>query len=90
MESAAQLPDTKLLAPLLTQAAIQLNCSRDNLMWRTWMHTFPTTGGPAKGGLHGQAFSTFQVYGFEDSKTGKRVKYCARLWADWDGVPKGW
>jgi hypothetical protein len=70
-------------------AAEKLGCSAYIIRWQSWLHSFGTTSGP-RGGIAGQAFTTFRVYGFENTETGLMVKYCAGIWKEWDGRSEGW
>lgn len=80
------------LDAIMKEAAVKLGCQVSDLRWQSWIHSFGTTAGPRKGTIAGQAFTQFQVYGFEfNAPDGlMTTKYCAGQWAPWDGKLKGW
>lgn len=78
----------KLVAHLKL-AAEKLGCREWDIRWESWLHSFGTTAGPRKG-IAGQAFTPFRVYGFENMENGEKIKYCAGIWAAWDGRTEGW
>ena len=72
----------------LEMAAKKFNCQPWELQWSSWLHTFGSTSGP-RGGLAGQAFTTFRVFGFT-APDGTSKQYCAGIWQDWDMACGGW
>ena len=68
---------------LIIEAAKRLKCHAYEVEWYSWPETFASTSGP-RGGIGGQAISTFQVYGFTNGVT--YLKACAGFWKPWDGV----
>ncbi len=70
---------------VINEAATHLGTTSSNLKMFVWYEMFPSTAGPHLGRIAGQAFTEFQVLGFEDVSTGTYIKYCDGLWKDWNG-----
>ena len=75
-----------LMSEAMGKLGARLDCE---VTWYSWPCAFPSTSGP-RGGIGGQAITTFQVFGFEGGPEMKRIKYCGGIWRPWDGVPNGW
>jgi hypothetical protein len=72
--------------PLIAQAANRLDVPYHAVEWFAWPEAFPTTAGPSRGMIAGQAFTTFQVFAFRVAGADKGLMYCAGHWQDWGGA----
>jgi len=70
---------------VIKEAAIHLGTKPENLKMYSWYLMFSSTAGPRTGVIAGQAFTEFQVLGFEDKHTHTFIKYCDGVWKDWTG-----
>lgn len=73
---------------LLLFIAEKAGCSTKEVTWYSWPQAFGSTSGP-RGGISGQAVTTFQVYAFtaHGKNESVRAKYCHGIWRHWDGEP---
>lgn len=72
-----------MIDELLDEAATRLGCTADLIEWSAWPLVFGSTSGP-RGGVGGQAMTTFQCVGF--SYNGTYIKYCGGVWKSWSGL----
>lgn len=72
------------LIEICQEAADKLSCNKWHMDVELNVVTFPTTAGPRKGVVAGQAFTDFIciAFNFDD----KRIKYCNGEWRDYDGT----
>lgn len=70
---------------LLEDAAEKLGTEARFINWYSWPEVFGSTAGP-RGGIGGQAMTTFQVYGFIGHE--KAVMYCGGVWRWWRDTSK--
>lgn len=77
-----------MIDDLIAFIADKAGCSVDEVTWYSWPQVFGSTSGP-RGGISGQAVTTFQVYAFtaHGSKESVRTKYCGGIWRHWNGEP---
>lgn len=68
---------------LIKEASIRLGTKPENIKMYSWYEMFPSTAGPHFGRIAGQAFTEFQVLGFEQGTS--CIKYCDGVWKDWNG-----
>ena len=65
---------------LLKEAAEKLDTETQFISWYSWPETFGSTAGP-RGGIGGQAMTTFQVHGFIGQE--KALMWCCGVWRWW-------
>ncbi len=69
---------------VIKEAALKLGTKPENIKMYSWYEMFPNTAGPHFGRICGQAFTEFQVLGFEVPHR-SFIKYCDGVWKDWSG-----
>ena len=81
---------------LTRQAAEILGVPTADVFVHAWDEMFPNTGGPARqrGMVVGQAFTPFEVLGFEADAAARKIKCCVyphnlerNVWENWSGTP---
>lgn len=63
---------------LRIKAAELIDTNVPAVRWACWPQAFGNTGGPIKGGVHGNAITEYQVYMFWAK--GKCLLYCGGHW----------